>query len=159
MIEQPRIIEFAAIKVDRSFNELERMSFLCRSYTPLPKEITDITGITDEMLVGKEFFAKHYEQVADFFTGANMMLAHNLKFDKEMLRLELIRCGKLDAFPWPRFERCSVQLSYHIAGYRLNLQKLHEFACGEKFSGAHRAMGDVEATLRCVKWMREKGMF
>ena len=67
------------------------------TYPQLSKEITDLTGITDEML--KEFGTKPKDQLTwlDSFSqkhGANYLVAHNgANFDIPLLHAELTRNG------------------------------------------------------------------
>lgn len=155
--DQPQIIEFAGIKTDSEFNEIGRMEFLCHPGCSLPEEIIKITGITDADLEGKLPFAAHFNDLTDFFLGARAMVAHNLAFDKSLLKFELTRLGKELAFPWPPDQICTVEASYTIRNRRLRLHELHTMACGEPHKDAHRAMADVEALVRVAKWLRQEG--
>ena len=157
--DQPHIIEFAAIKLcDQTLEEIERIEFLCHPGCMITEEITKITGITNEMLEGKPLFSEYYYELCGFFLGESRLVAHNLEFDKSMLKFELMRIDKLLAFPWPFNQRCTVEASYHLHNKRLNLTNLHKEATGKEFAGAHRAIVDVEALCTCVRWMSAAGM-
>ena len=156
---QPRIIEFAAVKLDDfSFEEVETLEFLSEPGFPLPEEIIKITGIKDEDLNGQGSFAMWYKELCGFFLGEETVIGHNLDFDITMLRLELQRIGKEFMFPWPPNQICTVERSFQIRNARMKLGDLHKEATGEGFKDAHRAMADTQALATCVKWMREKGM-
>jgi DNA polymerase III epsilon subunit-like protein len=157
--EQPQIIEFAGVKLDDiTLEEIERLTFMCNPGCALPEEIIKITSITDEMLKDQEPFASHYHDLCDFFLGEQMMVAHNLDFDKTLLKLELIRIGKEFAFPWPPKQVCTVEASFGINNKRMRLSDLHLHCTGEDFKDAHRAMADTEALVRCVRWLRAESM-
>ena len=157
LAEQPEIIEFAGIKIDDfTFEETERLTFLCKPRNPISEEITKITGITNEDLINEKSFAAYYHELANFFLGESIMVAHNLSFDHSMLRFELERIGKECAFPWPFKQVCTVEASFSINNKRMRLCDLHQLACGEDFKDAHRAMADTEALLRCVRWLISK---
>ena len=155
--DQPQIIEFAGIRTDDDFNEVARFEFLCNPGCPLPEEIVKITGITDADLADKLPFVTHLPALSEFFLGTRSMVAHNLAFDKSLLKFELLRLGKELAFPWPPNQICTVEASYGIKNRRLRLYELHEMACGERHKDAHRAMADVEALLRVARWLRQEG--
>lgn len=159
--KQPQIIEFAGIKLDPiSMEEIARFEFMCNPGKPLPEKIIEITGITDDQLKDCVPFSAHFLELADFFLGEHIVVAHNLKFDIDMLNFELRRMSCEQRFPWPHRHHCTVEMTYDFKGKRLRLGDLHEMACGGPIEGAHRAMTDVEALVRIVKWLKaEKGMF
>lgn len=152
---QPKIIEFAGIKLhDETLEEQDRLEFLCNPGMPLPEIITKITRLTDKDLESEPPFEANLPRVIDFFLGERVMVAHNVDFDRKLLTYELQRIGMMDRFPWPFHHKCTVEASFSINGHRLNLKKLHTLATGQDFEDAHRAMPDVEALVRCVKYLR-----
>lgn len=156
---QPRIIEFAGIKLDDELNELERMEFICNPMCQLSDIITKITGLRQTDVEDKLPFSNYYEQLCKFFLGCSKLVAHNATFDVSMLRFELLRMGKLCAFPWPYNHICTIEKTMHYHGYRLNLGKLHKKLINEEHvNGAHRAMPDVEALVRCFKALRKESL-
>lgn len=157
--QQPKIIEFAAIKLDDfDLLEIERLEFLCNPGEPLLPEVTAINHITDEMLQGESSFAAHYWDLANFFLGETTMVAHNMSFDKALLKFDLMRIGKEFSFPWPMNQICTVEASFSINNKRMRLGDLHKHCCGEEFKDAHRAMPDTEALVRCVRWLRKNNL-
>jgi len=150
--KQPKIIEFAAIKLDdKTLEEVGRIEFLVNPKEPLDKFIVKLTGITDAKIKNEKSFEHHYEKLADFFLGEKYLLAHNIAFDMGMLKNDLARIGRLTQFPYPPIQICTVVQTFQIKGYRLNLSKMHQHLFGEDFPEAHRAMNDVEALTKCVK--------
>ena len=156
--KQPRLIEFAALKLDDDLNIIGSLEFLCNPGIKLPKIITKITGLTDAILEHELPFDRHYDTLKQFFTGEDEVVAHNVLFDVTILSFELKRIGKEDDFPMPINKKCTVKSSMPIAGYRLKLADLYFRLCGEKIKEAHRAMNDVNALFECVKVMRNKKM-
>lgn len=154
---QPKIIEFAGIKFDDDFNELERLTFICNPMLQLQDIIVKLTGLKQSDVDDKETFSFYYDALCKFFLGCSTMIAHNLSFDLSMMKFEMQRMGKQWAFPWPYKHICTIERSMHFEKYRLNLGKLHKRLTGEEFTnGAHRAMADVEALVRCCKKLREQ---
>jgi DNA polymerase III subunit epsilon len=49
---------------------------------PIPAEITDLTGITDEMVLGHPIES---EAVAAFAADAAIIIAHNANFDRKFV--------------------------------------------------------------------------
>ena len=156
--KQPRIIEFAGIKLNKGLEEIERLEFLVDPGIEITPLITKITGISNPMVRGQGNFAIHFEKLQKFFVGVNEFVAHNLMFDHDMLSFELKRIDKLTQFPWPPVRTCTVEKTHHLNGYRLNLTKLHQHCFGKEFKGAHRAMPDVEALTRCYIELKKKGL-
>lgn len=150
--KQPKIIEFAAIKLcDKTLQEVDRIEFLVQPNFALPAVITKITGLTDAKLKDAKTFEHHYPALADFFLGERILIAHNIAFDMGMLKNDLARIGRATQFPYPPNQVCTVNKTLQIKGYRLKLGALHSHLFGEDFPEAHRAMVDVEALTRCVK--------
>jgi DNA polymerase-3 subunit alpha len=158
--EQPEIIEFAAIKLDdHSLEEVGRFEFMCRpSILPLPRKITEITGIETEDLFDKKPFSFYFPELAEFFFAERYSFAHNHAFDTGMLSLELRRLKAHYKFPWTMRPICTVAATYGIKNYRLNLQKLYQHLFGESFPEAHRAMNDVQALTKIVKELIKLGV-
>jgi DNA polymerase-3 subunit alpha (Gram-positive type) len=159
LTEQPEIIEVACIRVDdETLEEVGRFdSFVRPSRLPLPAKITEITGITDEMLAGKPTFARVLPLLADFFLGERTLVAHNAAYDVGMMMLELRRLDRVNKFPWPIQHCCTVEMNMDIKGHRMKQGDLYTHVTGQPLQGAHRAMNDVEGLLAIVRWMRTQG--
>ena len=154
---QPQIIEFGAIKLDDDLKEIDRTEFFCNPNQPLPEIIKKITGITDGQLKDEKPFVAYYQQLCEFFLGETTMVAHNLPFDRKLLKFELERMDKLTAFPWPYKHICTVEISQAVWGKRRKLVDLYEEITGKPHKGAHRATADVEALIEVLKWYRKEG--
>lgn len=158
LVEQPQIIELAAIKLDdKTLKEKARMEFLCNPKVPLPEEIKKITHITDNMLRDQPPFISFIPELTDFFLGERTMAAHNLGFDRSLLAFELCRIDMLTKFPWPPHHLCTVEASFGIKNRRLKLVELHEMVTGKPHKDAHRAMADVEALCTVIRWLKKEG--
>jgi DNA polymerase III epsilon subunit-like protein len=145
---QPRIIEFAAILCDVEGNQVSEYSQLIDPGFPVSDEITKITGITNEDLGGKPAFADVVPEIEALFRLADVLVAHNLPFDKTLLEIELELCGRKEDWPWPRKEVCTVQEFSEEFGYRPKLTLLWEFLEGSVLDQTHRALDDVSALKR-----------
>lgn len=155
--QQPKIIEFAAIKIDdKTLEEVDRIEFFVNPQEIIYKEITKLTGIKQSDLVDAQPFNYHFPTLVKFFFGEKYVIGHNLAFDLNMLKFELIRANRLTQFPFPPIHICTVSQTMKLRGFRLNLSALHEFLFDEPVANAHRAMNDVEALTRIFRELIKK---
>lgn len=147
--KQPKIIELGAALLDREGKIVETYSQLVHPGEEVTAEITKITGITNEMLVGAPPFKECLEGLRHIFGQAFAVFAHNLPFDRLMLRNDLKRIDCLD-FPWPRGEYCTVGMNRGIWGRNPKLIELYEYATGKPLPQTHRALEDVEALVEAM---------
>lgn len=143
--QQPRIIEWGGLLVDKEGKELGELNVLINPGMPLPAVITKITGITDNDLVGQPSFPEVAPRIREMFEKADMLVAHNLPFDKSMMELDLRRAGLLEGWPWPKHLMCTVQEHVEAWGHRPKLIELYEFYFGKPLAQTHRAIDDVRA--------------
>jgi DNA polymerase-3 subunit epsilon len=154
---QPKIIEFGAIKLTEELIEVDRLEFFCNPKHMLDPKITKITGITDDMLKDQKPFIAHLDRLNEFFLGTKRMFAHNLGFDRQILKFELERLDKVTSFPWPYEHTCTVEVGQRVWGKMRKLGDIYEELFEEKIEGSHRSMNDVEATLRIIDWYAKEG--
>ncbi len=107
---------------------------------PLTEEISNLTHITDEMLVGAPKEAEAVKAFLDF-AGDRMLVAHNAPFDIGFIRVAAERCGLelgntyLDTLGLSRY--VNPELKKHKLGIIAEHYGLPEF-------NAHRADADAE---------------
>jgi len=103
----------------------------------LPKEIVEITGITDEMVRGQSF---DDEQVGRLANQAALVIAHNAGFDRKFVEE---RYPIFAALPWA----CTVnQIDWQTEKISTRVLEylLYKFGL---FINAHRALDDAEGVL------------
>lgn len=149
--QMPKIIEFAAIKLNDELVELDRIEFKCHPGGPLPPEIVKATGITDADLAGSMPFPVNIPALQHFFLGAHGLIAHNVMFDVGILAGELQRLELVTKFPWPPIHICTVEASQHLKNKRLKLGELYSIYTGKEIQNWHRAMGDVESLVEILR--------
>ena len=150
----PRIIEFYGALYDQS-DKLDELDTLIDPQRKISQKIIDITGITNEMLVGQPSLSEKIEGIRRLLSEADFAVAHNLTFDKTVLDLEVERLG-LTPIKWPALI-CTVEASEHYLMRRMKLMELHEYLFKEPFAMAHRARNDVEAMVKCFFEMQRLG--
>ncbi|MEA4999389.1 MAG: PolC-type DNA polymerase III [Candidatus Limiplasma sp.] len=140
-----RIIEIGAVKLVEG-EVTEELSILCDPGVPLKPKITEITGITDVMLMGKESPAEGVRKLLDFI-GDAAIAAHNAPFDVGFLRAECERMGV--AFHAPVLDTLvfARRLYPDLRSYKLGALCR---ALGVSLKNAHRAVHDCAATARCL---------
>lgn len=152
----PRIIEIYGCLVDLNNQTiLDEFETLVNPGIPIPKEITRITGLEDEHVKEAPTFKLLASWLQAFMESADEMIAHNLAYDEEVMRVEFDRLGLKVKMP-PML--CTVEQTVHLKGYRLSLSKLHEHLFGEAFADAHEAKADVLALVRCCFELRKRGV-
>ena len=116
---QDRIIEIGAV-VMRAGKEVERYQTFVDPERTLERKIIDLTGITDEMLVGAP---KIEEVLPEFlkFVGDRVLVAHNSKFDTGFIRAECSRLGYPYAFTDVDTLSLSQQLLPQLNKYKLDV--------------------------------------
>ena len=143
-----RIIEIGAVKL-KDGQIIDELSLLCDPGVPLKPIITEITGINDLMLRGKESPAEGVKKLLDFM-GNCPICAHNASFDMGMLLAECERIGHefhapvLDTLIYSR--RLYPQQKSHRLGA---VCRRH----GVSLKNAHRAVHDAAATAQCLYQM------
>lgn len=147
--KQPRIIELGAILVSTETGIIGELTQLINPEMEISAEITKITGITNEDLVGKPTFKEYLPTLRAFFDGADMLICHNAPFDSGMLRNDLKRAG-CDDFPWPAETICTAQEYTPVVGKRPRLLQLYEIIMGKPLAQTHRALDDAMAVYEIL---------
>lgn len=155
--DQPHMIEIYAARLDHKNKIIDEIESFVSCPIEIPKHITKINNIDDDMLLGAPDFIEIYKPLCELFVGCVELIGHNVNFDAGMLWAQLSRIDKTFNFPWIKEWYCTMEHSMYIENKRLKLGKLHEYATGEFFKeGAHRAKQDVFATLRCYEWLQKQ---
>jgi len=145
---QPRCIEFGAVVINEAGEQLETLSLLINPQQKLEPIITKITGLTDQDLADKPVFADVAEDISKLIGGCDVVIAHNLPFDKGVLDREfnLLACG----VAWPAIQFCTVQENVPVYGYRIKLKDLFREVTGQVWTQKHRALDDCMALAEVV---------
>ena len=143
-----KITEIAIIIHDGE-NEVERFSTLVDPQSFIPKNITALTGITNEMVAEAPPFYEVAKRVWEM-TENRVFVAHNVGFDYNIIRNEFKELGA----KFQRKKLCTIRLAKKVfpgkSSYSLGV--LCE-SLGIPLSNRHRALGDTEATAILFKRM------
>ncbi len=145
------ITEIGAVKV-KSGEVLERYNSFVNPEMPIPPEVVELTGITDDMVkdartidaVLPEFLA---------FIGDRLLIAHNAEFDIGFIRVAANRLGLDFQNPYLDTLSLSRHLNKDLKSHKLNVLAKY-FGLGD--FNHHRASDDAEMLSLIYFKMQEK---
>ena len=140
-----RFDEQGILALDEVFNELREPG------VPISEGASRVTGITAETVAGKRITD---DQVAQFLTGAELVVAHNAGFDRPMVERTFPGAG-FDEIAW----HCSLaQVDWEERGKKG--RSLESVVLSEGYVyGSHRADADVFATAFALNSGSEETSF
>lgn len=165
---QPYIIQFAGILwelEDGKYKELWRKDILIKPPIPIPYGASQVHHIYDIDIKDSPIMQDSYEEMMNFLSQADIIIGHNIEYDESMIKLELKRLEKLHLYA-PNQVLCTMKTTVDFCALQWNwarfkypkLGELHKKLFGEYFVGAHDAMVDVEATLKCFLELEKQGV-
>ena len=147
-----RAVSIATLKIDLE-GKTEEKKILINPEMDIPKEASDIHGITNEMVADAPTFKQISKSLFSYFENCDIAGFNSDYYDVPLLMKEFSRCG-IDFPTWElnlvdvlKFERM------------LNSNKLGEVYLrytGKELEGAHDAMNDIKATFEILMCQLEK---
>jgi DNA polymerase-3 subunit epsilon len=145
-IQVDRIVQIACIKIDLDGNKEEK-NILVKPLIPIPKEASDIHGITDETVKDAPYFSQIAKSLFNYFENCDIAGYNSDSFDVPMLIEEFGRCD----IEFPTWELNLVDvLKYERLLNPNTLEAVYERYTGVKLLGSHDALNDVRATLEVL---------
>ncbi len=144
-----RITEIGAVKVINGEITDEFQTFVDPECS-IPSKITELTGITDEMVHGAPTFAQAFDAFVEFCGNESVLVAHNANFDVGFMRAGAERIGKrfdftyIDTVPICRYafpDMRSVKLN--LVAQRIHLPKFEH----------HRAVDDSRTLAMIYQYL------
>ena len=114
-----RIIEIGAV-IMKNGEEVDRFQTFVDPERPLDRKIVDLTGITDDMLVGAPKIEEALPKFLDFI-GGRVLVAHNSDFDTGFIRAECTRLGYEYNYTAADTLILSQNLLSHLNKFKLNI--------------------------------------
>jgi len=142
-----RAIEIG-VALFRGGREVGAFESLLQPDTGLSSFVTGLTGIREEDLRGAPRFESVWPPLESLLRG-RVLTAHNLAFDRRILRMEAARLGS--ALPETAGEVCTLRLARAVLG-RAESRGLDALALrfGLSFSARHRALDDARVAGRLL---------
>ncbi|CAM1350010.1 MULTISPECIES: 3'-5' exonuclease [Tenacibaculum] len=151
-IAKDRVVEISILKVFPNGNK-ESKTWLVNPEIEIPKEASDIHGITNEKVVTEPTFKELAPQINELIGDADLAGFNSNRFDIPLLAEELLRAG-ID-FDMNNRKAVDVQTIFHKKEQR-TLGAGYQFYCGKELVGAHGAEADTNATYEILLAQVEK---
>jgi DNA polymerase-3 subunit epsilon len=151
-VSTDRIVEIAIVKigVDGSKQVKRR---LVNPEMPIPKESSDVHGITDDMVKDAPSFKAMANEIKQFMEGADIGGYNSNRFDVPMLNEEFLRAGiNVDI---ESRKLLDVQKVFHKMEQR-TLSAAYQFYCHKTLEDAHTAEADATATWEVLEAQIER---
>ncbi|MBN1869006.1 MAG: 3'-5' exonuclease [Candidatus Omnitrophica bacterium] len=146
-VDRDKIIEIAMIKCapDGTRTTYDKR---VNPGVPIPKDVTELTGITDEDVKDAPAFKDIAAEVLAFIEGCDIAGFNVDRFDFPLLRREVNDAGF--KFHWENIKIYDAQKVFHLNEKR-DLTAAYEFYCHKNLDHAHSALADTQATLEILE--------
>lgn len=141
-VSHDRIVEIAVVKVDIDGTETEKVARL-NPGIPIPKEASDVHGITDDMVKDCPSFVSISKSLLALIDGCDIAGYNSNRFDVPILANSFQRAGL--RWKWNEVHLIDVCNIYKIREER-TLSAAMKFYCGVDHDEAHGALPDAKAT-------------
>ena len=145
-ISTDRIVEISILKIFPNGNK-ESKTWLVNPTIPIPKETTEIHGITDEKVKNEPTFKDISKEIIELIDNCDLAGYNSNKFDIPLLAEEFIRCDI--EFNMQNRNAIDVQNIFHKLEKR-NLIAAYKFYCNKDLTNAHSAQADTKATYEIL---------
>lgn len=146
-ITKDRIVEISILKV---FPDQHRESkyYLVNPGMPIPSEVSDIHGITDEKVKNAPKFADIASEIFNFLADSDLAGYNSNRFDIPVLTEEMMRLG----YDLQNEKKSNIDVqTIFFKMEKRDLSSAYQFYCGKELINAHSAEADVEATFEIFK--------
>ena len=141
-----KIIEFSAIKISPDGNE-KQLTLRINPEIPIPKEATEVHGITDKDVVDRPKFYQCAVDIRNFLNGSDLAGFNIIGFDLPILETEFRRANV--EFSHEGRNLIDSQIIFHMLEPR-NLDAAYRKYCGKELDNAHKAEADVQASVEVL---------
>ncbi len=147
-----RIVEIAIVKLMPDGSKALKHK-LIHPEMPIPRQASDIHGISDEHVKDAPTFRQSANELKQFLDHCDLAGYNSNRFDIPLLVEEFLRIG-ID-FDMKGRKLVDVQRVFHLMEQR-TLTAAYRFYCDKIHDGAHGAQADAEATLEILQAQIER---
>jgi DNA polymerase-3 subunit epsilon len=151
-VSKDRIVEIAIVKHLPDGNRTVKRKII-NPEMPIPANITDIHGITDDMVKDAPTFKQAAHEIKQFLDGCDLACYNAYRLDIPMLIEEFIKADV--EFDMKGRKVVDVQKIYHQMEQR-TLSAAYRFYCNKELQGAHSAETDAAATAEILSAQLER---
>lgn len=168
----PRMIQLAWLVTDEQGSILKSQSHIIYPQGfIITDEVEELTGITTSRAKSEgNNLRTVLNEFMDDLVDAELVIGHNIDFDKHVLGCELYREGLDYDELFNKESVCTMQRSTNFCaipnpnsyygGYKWpKLEELYQKLFNTTLSNAHDALSDVEATRKCYFELKKQGIF
>ena len=155
---EDKIIEIGAVKVEGGVI-VDKFSTFVNPGVPIPFEITNLTSITDEMVMESPKIDATLPEFLEF-VGESVLVAHNAGFDVGFIEQNCKVLGLNSKYTYLDTVALARVLLPTLAKYKLNIVAK---ALGISLENHHRAVDDAGATaeifVKFIEMLKQRGIF
>ena len=151
-VVKDRIVEISIIKINTDNSE-DSKTWLINPGIPIPKIVSAIHGIDDDMVKDEPIFKEYATEIFQFIKDCDLAGFNSNKFDIPLLAEELLR-SEID-FDLSKIKTVDVQNIFHKMEKR-TLSAAYKFYCGKDHEDAHSSMSDTRVTYEVFLAQLEK---
>ena len=145
-VAQSRIVEIGCVKLDLEGNRTEKV-MLINPTIDIPKEASDVHGITNEKVADAPKFIQISKALYAFFYGCDLAGYNSDIFDIPLLSQEFSRCNIV----FGDWEMNTIDVLQVERTMRPNtLSEVYKRRTGKELEDAHSAIADVNATIEIL---------
>ena len=153
-VNKDRIVQIAGTKYNPDGTE-ETKNVLINPTIPIPKEASDVHGISDEDVKDKPTFQQLSKGIFDWFKGCDIGGFNSDSFDCNILAAEFERAG-IKGFPEEGTNFVDAMKLYRIL-FPNTLGAIYKRLFKKDFDNAHSADADVSATKEVFDYLIKNG--
>jgi len=151
-VAKDRIVEISVLKVYPNGNK-ESKTWLVNPEMPIPKESSEIHGITDDKVANEPTFKELSKEIYTLIKDSDLAGFNSDRFDIPLLAEEMLRAN-ID-FEMKNRLSVDVQTIFHKMEKR-TLAAAYKFYCKKELDNAHSAEADTLATYEVLESQLER---
>ena len=151
-LSKDRAVSIATLKIDMD-GQKEEKKILINPEMLIPKEASDIHGITDGMVEDAPTFKQISKSLFTYFENCDIAGFNSDYYDVPLLMKEFSRCG----IDFPTWELNLIDvLKFERMLNSNKLEEVYKRYTGQALEGAHDALNDIRATFEVLMCQLQK---